>query len=233
MDYLKYDNCNNQGIAAQTRYTAMRDALAKTGRPIVYSLCNWGQEIGVDVGRRRRQPVAHHRRHQRQLRQHAVQLPQQRSGWPSYAGPGGWNDPDMLEVGNGMSFTEDRSEMSLWAEMAAPLISGTDLRSATPATLVALHEQGRHRRRPGLAGQGRAREIASSGGHDVLAKPLANGDVAVVLFNENSSAQTISTSASAIGIASSSSYKLTNLWSKVLTLHHRLDQRHGARRTAR
>jgi alpha-galactosidase len=61
------------------------------------------------------------------------------------------------------------------------------------------------------------KEIASSGGADVMAKPLANGDVAVVLFNENSSAQTISTSASAIGIASASSYKLDNLWSKVIT----------------
>ena len=106
--------------------------------------------------------------------------------------------------------------MSLWAEMAAPLISGTDLRNATPATLslstnkdvIAVDQDSL-----GKAGK----EIASSGGNDVMAKPLSNGDVAVVLFNENSSAQTISTSASAIGIASSSSYKLTNLWTKALS----------------
>ena len=122
----------------------------------------------------------------------------------------------MLQVGNGMTATEDRAEFSLWAEMAAPLISGTDLRNATPATfslytnkdVIAVDQDSL-----GKAGK----EIASAGGNDVLAKPLANGDVAVVLFNENSSAQTISTSASAVGIASSSSYKLTNLWSKVVT----------------
>jgi alpha-galactosidase len=137
-------------------------------------------------------------------------------GLTQFAGPGGWNDPDMLEVGNGMSFTEDRAEFSLWSEMAAPLISGTDLRGATPATLslytnadvIAVDQDS-------LGRQGR--EVSASGGLDVLAKPLSNGDVAVVLFNENSAAATISTTAAAVGAASSSSYRLTNLWSKVVT----------------
>ena len=71
----------------------------------------------------------------------------------SSPGPGAWNDPDMLEVGNGMSFTEDRAEFSLWAEMAAPLIAGTDLRSRDSGDAVALQEHGRHRGRPGLARQ--------------------------------------------------------------------------------
>ncbi|NUP48595.1 MAG: alpha-galactosidase [Catenulispora sp.] len=215
VDYLKYDNCNNQGISAQTRYTAMRDALANTGRPIVYSLCNWGQESvwtwGASVGNSWRTTGDINASFGSML-----SIFHSNVGLASYAGPGGWNDPDMLEVGNGMSFTEDRSEMSLWSEMAAPLISGTDLRSATPATLslytnkdvIAVDQDS-------LGKQGT--EIASSGGKDVLAKPLANGDVAVVLFNENSSTQTISTSASAIGISSASSYTLNNLWSHVLT----------------
>jgi alpha-galactosidase len=115
-----------------------------------------------------------------------------------------------------MSYQEDRAEFSLWAEMAAPLISGTDLRTATPATLgiyanagvVAVDQDS-------LGKQGR--QIASSGGLDVLTKPLANGDVSVVLFNENASAATISTTASAAGAPAASSYKLTNLWSKVVT----------------
>jgi alpha-galactosidase len=122
----------------------------------------------------------------------------------------------MLEVGNGLSFTEDRAEFSLWAELAAPLISGTDLRSATPATMsiytnvdvIAVNQDP-------LGRQGR--EVSASGGLDVLAKPLSNGDVAVVLFNENASAATITTSASAVGAPASSSYRLTNLWSKVVT----------------
>jgi alpha-galactosidase len=122
----------------------------------------------------------------------------------------------MLEVGNGMSYQEDRAEFSLWAEMAAPLLSGTDLRSATPQTLsiykntsvIAVDQDSK-----GVQGH----QISSSGGLDVLTKPLANGDVSVVLFNESSSAATITTSASAAGAAASSSYKLTNLWSNVVT----------------
>ena len=75
------------------RYTAMRDALAATGRPIVYSLCEWGQDELWTWARRRRQLLAHHRRHQRQLLQHAVDLPQQRAAWPPYAGPGALERP--------------------------------------------------------------------------------------------------------------------------------------------
>jgi alpha-galactosidase len=122
----------------------------------------------------------------------------------------------MLEVGNGMSFTEDRSHFSLWAEMAAPLIAGTDLRKASAATLslygnkdvIAVDQDS-------LGKQGT--EISSSAGLHVLAKPLANGDVSVVLFNENSSAATITTSAAAAGLPAASSYRLNNLWSHVVS----------------
>jgi alpha-galactosidase len=133
-----------------------------------------------------------------------------------YAKPGAWNDPDMLEVGNGMSFTEDRSHFSLWAEMAAPLIAGNDMRSASTATLslygnkdvIAVDQDS-------LGKQGT--EISSSGGLHVLTKPLANGDVSVVLFNENASAATITTSASAVGLPAASSYRVNNLWSHVIS----------------
>jgi alpha-galactosidase len=215
VDYLKYDNCNNQGISDQTRYTAMRDALANTGRPIVYSLCNWGLASvwtwGAGVGNLWRTTGDISADFGSMLSNFHNSV-----GLASFAGPGGWNDPDMLEVGNGMSFTEDRSHMSLWAEMAAPLISGTDLRSASPATLslyknrdvIAVDQDS-------LGRQGT--EVSSSGGLDVLAKPLADGDVAVVLFNENGGTQTISTTAAAVGMPSASSYQLDNLWSHALT----------------
>jgi alpha-galactosidase len=215
VDYLKYDNCNNQGISAQTRYTAMRDALAATGRAMVYSLCNWGQDSvwtwGAGVGNLWRTTGDISANFTSMLSNFHNTV-----GLASFAGPGGWNDPDMLEVGNGMSFTEDRSHMSLWAVMAAPLISGTDLRSATPATLslytnrdvIAVDQDS-------LGKQGT--EISSTGGRDVLVKPLANGDAAVVLFNESSSTQTISTTAAAAGLPSASSYKLNNLWSHLIS----------------
>jgi alpha-galactosidase len=215
VDYLKYDNCNNQGVDHQTRYNAMRDALAATGRPIVYSLCEWGEDSvwtwGAGAGNLWRTTGDIQANFGSMLSIFHANV-----GLYPYASKGAWNDPDMLEVGNGMSYQEDRAEFSLWAEMAAPLLSGTDLRSATPQTLsiykntavVAVDQDSK-----GVQGH----QISSSGGLDVLTKPLANGDVSVVLFNENSSAATISTTASAAGAASSSSYKLTNLWSNVVT----------------
>src|SRR5256886_5426072 len=215
VDYLKYDNCNNQGVPHQQRYNAMRDALAATGRPIVYSLCEWGEASvwtwGAGTGNLWRTTGDINASYGSLL-----SIFHQNVGLASFAGPGGWNDPDMLEVGNGMSFTEDRAEFSLWAEMAAPLISGTDLRKASPATMsLYLNTDVIAVDQDSLGRQGT--QVSSSGGLDVLAKPLANGDVSVVLFNENSSPATISTTASAVGKAPASSYRLTNLWSKVVT----------------
>jgi alpha-galactosidase len=215
VDYLKYDNCNNQGVADQTRYTAMRDALAATGRPIVYSLCNWGNASvwtwGAGTGNLWRTTGDINASFGSMLSNSHTNV-----GLAQYAGPGAWNDPDMLEVGNGMSFTEDRAELSLWAEMAAPLIAGTDLRGASPATLSLYRNAGVIAVDQDPLGR-QGREVSASGGLDVLAKPLSNGDVSVVLFNENSTRATISTTASAVGAASSGSYRLTNLWSTVVS----------------
>jgi alpha-galactosidase len=211
VDYLKYDNCNNTGISAQTRYTTMRDALQATGRPILFSLCNWGQESvwtwGANVGNSWRTTGDISASFSRML-----SIFHSNVSLASYAGPGHWNDPDMLEVGNGMSATEDRSEFSLWAEMAAPLIIGTNLTSASSTTLGILGNKNVIAvDQDSLGKQGT--EVSSSGGLDVLAKPLANGDVAVALFNENSSTATISTTTAAIGKTGASSYTLTDLWS--------------------
>jgi alpha-galactosidase len=215
VDYLKYDNCNNQGVDWKVRYNAMRDALAATGRPIVYSLCEWGEDSvwtwGAQTGNLWRTTGDIQANYGSMLSIFHANV-----GLYPYAGKGAWNDPDMLEIGNGMSYQEDRTEFSLWAEMAAPLLSGTDLRSATPQTLsiysntavIAVDQDSR-----GVQGH----EIASSGGLDVLTKPLANGDVSVVLFNENASAATITTTAAAAGAPASSSYRLTNLWSNAVT----------------
>ncbi len=212
VDYLKYDNCNNNGVPAQTRYTAMRDALAATGRPILYSLCNWGQENvwtwGAGVGNSWRTTGDISASFSSML-----SIFHSNVGLASYAGPGHWNDPDMLEVGNGsLTATEARSEFSLWAEMAAPLIAGTNIASANATTLstytntrvIAVDQDS-------LGKQGVM--VSSSGGLDVLAKPLAGGDVSVALFNETGSTATISTSAAAIGKTGASSYTLTDLWS--------------------
>ncbi|MEU2373803.1 glycoside hydrolase family 27 protein [Streptomyces misionensis] len=212
VDYLKYDNCNNNGVAAQTRYTAMRDALAATGRPILYSLCNWGQDNvwtwGANVGNSWRTTGDINASYSSML-----SIFHSNVGLASYAGPGHWNDPDMLEVGNsGLSDTEARSEFSLWAEMAAPLIAGTNLTSAS-ATTLATYTNSRVIAvdQDSLGRQGTM--VSSSNGLDVLAKPLANGDVSVVLFNETGSTATISTTANAVGKTGAAGYTLTDLWS--------------------
>ncbi len=215
VDYLKYDNCNNNGSTTQaqyvSRYSTMRDALAATGRPIVYSICEWGINSpwtwAGNVGNLWRTTTDINASFSSML-----SIYHQNVGLSGSAGPGAWNDPDMLEIGNGMSATEDRTEFSLWAEMAAPLLAGDNLVNASSTTLSILGNK------PVIAvdqdSLGRqGHQVSSSGGLDVLAKPLSNGDVSVVLFNENSGTATISTTTSAIGKSGGSSYTLTDLWS--------------------
>ncbi|WP_414167032.1 NEW3 domain-containing protein [Streptoverticillium reticulum] len=220
VDYLKYDNCHNLGVPSRTRYRAMGDALARTRRPIVYSLCNWGEESVTSWAR----PVGNLWRTTGDIDAsygRMLSIFHENVKLADAAGPGAWNDPDMLEVGNGMTPAEDRTEFSLWAEMAAPLISGADLRSARPDTLavygnkeVVAVDQDR------LGRQGRP--VSMKNGLDVLAKPLADGSVAVTLFNENTAPAVISTSARAIGLGPARGYALRDLW------EHRTTESAGA-----
>jgi alpha-galactosidase len=213
IDYLKYDNCNNQGVDAVQRYTKMRDALEATGRAIVYSICEWGQNDpwlwASDVGHLWRTTGDISDNYASMLN-----IVHQNMVLADHAGPGHWNDPDMLEVGNGgMSDTEYRSHFSLWSIMSAPLLIGSDLRDATPETLAILgNEEVIAIDQDKLGIQGRP--IATAGGHDVFVKPLSNGDVAVALFNETDQAARIATTASAAGLPAAPAYKLRDLWAK-------------------
>jgi alpha-galactosidase len=211
VDYLKYDNCNNQGVDAQQRYTTMRDALKNTGRPILFSICEWGQNKpwlwAKDVGNSWRTTGDISDGYSSMLG-----IVHQNMALAQYAGPGHWNDPDMLEVGNGgMSDVEYRSHFSLWSEMAAPLLIGSDLRKASAATMTILTNKeviAVDQDKLGVQGA----PIATDGGRDVFVKPLANGDKAVALFNESDSPQRITTSAKAIGLPSAPAYRVRDLW---------------------
>ncbi|MEU4243534.1 ricin-type beta-trefoil lectin domain protein [Actinoplanes sp. NPDC026619] len=214
VDYLKYDNCNNNGSTTTQqyveRYTAMHDALVATGRPIVFSICEWGVNApwtwapGISNLWRTTDDI--NTGFDSMLRNF-----HQTVGLARYAGPGAWNDPDMLEVGNGWSATEDRAHFSLWAMLAAPLIAGNNLTTANATTLgiltnravIAIDQDP-------LGSQGV--QVQTANGGDVLAKRLSGGDVAVLLFNENTSARTISTDVATIGKTGASSYTLTDLW---------------------
>ncbi len=217
VDYLKYDNCGDHlGQSAQDRYTRMRDALRATGRPILFSICEWGQNAPWDWA----QPVGNSWRTTGDISDNWASMLgifKANVGLAVNAQRGAWNDPDMLEVGNGgMTATEYRSHFSLWAMMNAPLLIGSDLRRVgqdtfdilTNRDVIALNQDG-------LGVQ--AEEISSANGLHVLTKPLDNGDVAVALFNETATTATISTTAAAAGLGNATSYRLTNLWTKAVT----------------
>jgi alpha-galactosidase len=226
VDYLKYDWCNipfssfpgqSHQQVAQTLYTRMRSALSAAGRPIVFSMCNgWDSSVQPWTWAG---PVANLWRTTTDIQPNFTSMLNNfhtNVALASFAGPGAWNDPDMLEVGNGMTATEDQSEFSLWAEMAAPLIEGSNLVSASSATLSILTNKAVIAvDQDSLGRQGT--EVSSSGGLDVLAKPLAGGDVSVALFNETGSTATISTTAAAIGKTGASSYTLTSLWTGAIS----------------
>jgi alpha-galactosidase len=224
VDFLKYDWCSPSGtIDDQVRsFAKMRDALAATGRPIVFSINpnsihdktgprrNWGDVANMwrtteditnawDTGQTNGYPMGI---------QNIVNVTVPLA---SYAAPGRFNDPDMMEVGRGgMTDTEMRSHFALWAVLAAPLIAGNDLRSMNAATqailknaeLIAINQDSL-----GL----QATQVSGDGSRRVLAKRLANGDVAVALFNQSGSTATISTTAAAIG-KSGSSFTLRDAW---------------------
>ncbi|MFD7415838.1 NPCBM/NEW2 domain-containing protein [Kitasatospora purpeofusca] len=213
VDYLKYDNCNNKGVDARTRYKAMGDALKKTGRSILYSICEWGSTGPWNWA----QPVGNSWRTTGDISdnwQSMISIAQANQGLANYAKAGAFNDPDMLEVGNGgMTGTEYRTHFSLWAQMAAPLMIGTDLRTAEPETLeiltntdvIAVDQDP-------LGKQGSV--VSRENGLVVMSKPLADGSRSVTLTNEGSYDATISTTAQAVGIGGAESYKVKDLWSK-------------------
>jgi alpha-galactosidase len=216
VDYLKYDNCNNQGRPAIERYTKMRDALARTGRPIVYSICEWGQnkpwEWGPDTGNLWRTTGDINDTWPR-----LKSIIRQNLGLARFARPGAWNDPDMLEVGNGgMTDAEYRTHFALWAMMAAPLLIGTDLRRATPAALEILKNRDLIAIDQDPLGI-QATVMADTAGQVTFAKPLAGGDVAVALYNETDNPARTSASIGALGLPKSPAYTLKDLYSKEIT----------------
>ncbi|MFF7929795.1 NPCBM/NEW2 domain-containing protein [Streptomyces sp. NPDC007940] len=211
VDYLKYDNCNNQGVDARQRYTTMRDALRATGRPIVYSICEWGQnkpwEWAADVG--------HLWRTTGDISDtwgSMLSILKQNLPLAPHAGPGHWNDPDMLEVGNGgMTDTEYRSHFSMWSVMAAPLLIGSDLRSASAETFEILgNKEVIAVDQDPLGKQGAV--VSSEGGRWVVAKEMKDGSRTVALFNESSSPQRVATTATAVGLPGADAYTLRDLW---------------------
>jgi alpha-galactosidase len=134
VDYLKYDWCNTTTQEAKSSYTTMRDGLYAAKRPIVFSLCEWGTAKPWEWAK----AVGHLWRTTGDIVDRwdsMIDILDKNRDLGKYAGPGGWNDPDMLEVGNGgMTDEEYRTHFSLWCMLSAPLMAGNDLGNMSPAT---------------------------------------------------------------------------------------------------
>ncbi|WP_232828809.1 NPCBM/NEW2 domain-containing protein [Kribbella monticola] len=213
VDLLKYDNCgDHDGMSAQTRYRTMSDALVASGRDILFSICEWGQnqpwlwasEAGGHMWRTTGD-IANNW-------PSVMSLLDQQVGLEAYSGPNQWNDPDMLEVGNsGLTDGESQAHMSLWSILNAPLIAGNDLRNMPATTRDQLTDPDVVAVDQDWAGQ-QGKKIRDDGDLEVWSKKLSDGSAAVVLLNRSQSLATISTTAGALGLGASSTYTVKNLW---------------------
>ena len=195
IDYLKYDLCSFSDFMRKTHdkqkshqmmldaYEKMHKALVATGRPIVFSLCQyghddvwkWGPSVGGNLWRTTGDIDDTYAR--------MANIGFNQLGLSKYAGPGHWNDPDMLEVGNGgMSLDEYRTHMSLWAILAAPLLAGNDLTTMTPETIALLTNRDVIAIDQDIAGH-QGDRISALGLTEDWRRKLADGSMAVGIFN--------------------------------------------------
>ncbi|MGB7438042.1 MAG: glycoside hydrolase family 27 protein [Candidatus Acidiferrum sp.] len=224
VDYLKYDWCNTGTRNAEEAYSTMSNALLATGRPIVFSMCEWGTAKpwlwGNGIGNLWRTTgdisdvwSSNKKWPDGSCCQYGmVDILEMQADLYPYAGPGHWNDPDMMEVGNGgMTIPEYRAHFSFWALLAAPLIAGNDVRSMKPEIreiltnpeVIAVNQDklGREGRR-----------IAKNEVLEVWAKSLDDGTRAVVLFNRGESDANIAVTWQQLGYPDHLSAKVRDLW---------------------
>src|SRR4030081_438253 len=225
VDYLKYDWCTTTTQDAKASYANIRAALDASGRAIVLSICEWGtakpwlwgKEVGGNLWRTTRDISDKWEGSTKWLdgsccSNGMLAIVDQQVGLASYAGPGHWNDPDMLEVGNGgMTDIEYRSHFSLWPPLAAPLIADNDLRNMRPEIrdiltnkeVIAINQDP-------LGSQGR--RVSKEGDREVWSKQLQDGSRAVILFNRGPAEQNVVATWEAIGYPAHLSASVRDLW---------------------
>ena len=209
VDYVKVDWCHAEGLDPEVQYAKFRDALVQAGRPIVFSICNWGVKAPWTWG-----PVTGNLWRTTDdisdTWESMSLIGFSQNGLQKFAGPGHWNDPDMLEVGNGgMKPDEYRVHMGLWALLAAPLLAGNDLRSMSPETremltngeIIAVDQDVK-----GIQGH----RLWDEGPLEIWAKSLADGSNAVGLFNRGGSDLKITLDFKMLNISGPA--KLRDLW---------------------
>jgi alpha-galactosidase len=221
VDYLKYDWCFTGDRNAKEAYALMADALRSTGRDIVFSICEWGTakpwEWAKNIGNLwrttgdiwdsfdKKDPA-------RDWALNVMTIVDLNEPLWQHAGPGHWNDPDMLEVGNGgMTTAEYRSHFSLWAMMAAPLMAGNDIANMDEATrTILLNKDVIAVDQDKLGVQGR--RVVKDGDREIWVKPLADGGKALLLFNRGSRPVRIRATNEQLGVPANFSGKVRDLW---------------------
>ncbi|KAK7462459.1 hypothetical protein VKT23_008058 [Stygiomarasmius scandens] len=195
-DYLKYDNCYavsetdfvdfNPPIEIKDHMVAMRDALAATGRPILFSACEWGVQ---DPARWPGTEVANSWRISNDIGpppswDNLFRIINQVVPITQFAGPGGWNDLDMLEIGNeGLTLPEQQTHFAFWAAVKSPLIISTDLTNISPEALSILNNTRIIALSQDELGESISFKRRYTNDHDVWSGPLSDGSTAVVVFN--------------------------------------------------
>lgn len=194
VDYLKYDWCDTEGLSGIGAYTTMSQALKNAGHPILFSLCDWGHnkpwEWAKEVGHMWRTTGDIYNcwdcafDHGDWFSWGVLKILDMNQAYNirEYAGPGNWNDPDMLEVGNGMSVNEDRGHFAIWTMLAAPLIAGNDIRNMSKETFEILtNDEAIAINQDKLGIQ--AFRYAKEGNLETWIKPLSNGNWAFCFLN--------------------------------------------------
>jgi len=219
IDLLKYDWCS-AGLIYRSEdmravYQKMGEALASSGRKIVFNLCQYGQR---DVGRWGKYVGGSLWRTGPDIEnswQSVSTIGFSQTKWTQFAGPGHWNDPDMLEIGNGaLTLEEERTHMTLWSMLAAPLILGNDLRHITPETLSVLTNReiiAIDQDRLGKQGY----RLYADGGIEVWKRNLINGDIAFAVFNRNDQNRQYTLSFAKIGLLEPQA-SFRDLWRQTL-----------------
>lgn len=190
VDYLKYDWCDNEGQDARSAYLTMANAIKATGRPIIFSICEWGEnkpwEWGAGIGHLWRVTPDIRACFDCTFDWGGVGvlgcIDAMKDLYP-YAGPGHWNDAEMLEVGNGnMTKDEQISHFSMWCMLAAPLMSGNDLRDMSMQTIEILTNKEVIAVNQDTLGK-QAVPFMDMGDHQIWAKPLSNKEIAICFLN--------------------------------------------------
>lgn len=238
IDYLKYDYCNapQNADTAKIRYRVMADALVKSGRPIVFGACNWGfwspwlwaRDAGAQLWRSADDIADMWQKKSKEIKSEGIMDVIDKVGdLHEYAGPGYWNDPDMLVVGlygkggpsgmggaTGCTDTEYQTNMSLWCLMASPLITSCDLGSMNETTrkiflnkdIIAINQDALNK--PAV------RKIKNDNWH-VFVKTLENDEFAIGVLNSSGEENIFELPLSDLGL--DGKYMMHDLWTKTIT----------------